>query len=106
MPNDTKDPRAATGRRNPGSAHKRPAPRSGFNKDRATLWLLTLTLGLGMGAGVRFLQRADQAQAASASAPRFSATQPQANAGTPFQNQRVTVLPQRSFRPRATSRMS
>lgn len=79
--------------------------RQGFHKERATLWLLTVTLGLGLGTATRLLLRADQALPAQAGrVPPQSA--PSQDGGVPFQNQRVVVLPQRSYGARATTRMS
>ncbi|HKI57315.1 MAG TPA: hypothetical protein VKB31_09210 [Trueperaceae bacterium] len=109
MPTDTNDPRRPDRARHPeaGPASRpvnRPASRKGFQKDRATLLLLTLTLGLGLGTAARFVQRSDQAR--TATVPTAGTTQAQSSASGPYQNQRVVVLPQRSYAARATSRMS
>ncbi|MEJ2667194.1 MAG: hypothetical protein P8Z81_08880 [Deinococcales bacterium] len=94
-------------RRRPTTADKRPTARKGFQKERATLWLLSIALGLGLGTAGRFLHRADQARASAASvAPLAGGSQAQTSSSVPYQNQRVTVLPQPSYRPLATSRMS
>lgn len=103
------DPRPTDGeRRGPRTASaERPRPaRQGFDKERATLLLLTVTLGLGVGAAARFLQRADQSRTTASGSPPGGLARAQTNSGVPFQNQRVVVLPQRSFIGRATSRMS
>jgi len=110
MATNTNESRAIDGdrqrARDRGQPARRNPPRPGFHKERATLWLLTVTLGLGLGAAVRFVQRADQARTAAAGAPSSASTRFQANTSVPYQNQRVAVLPQRSFIGRATSRMS
>lgn len=94
-------------RRRPPAADKRPGTRRGFQKEKATLWLLSIALGLGLGTAGRFLHRADQTRASVASAASAVGTsQAQASSGIPYQNERVTVLPQPSYRPLATSRMS
>lgn len=112
MATNTNDPRGGERRRpqhagGTSAGRARPAPRKGFQKERATLWLLTLTLGLGLGTALRFVQRADQARAAGAAAP-VAGGQAVSNASVPYQNQRVAVLPQPGYgyRARATSRMS
>lgn len=106
MPTDSRDRSPTVERRGAVNARKRPTARGGFHKERATLWLLTVTLGLGLGAAARFVQRADRAQAARAGASGVGSTQAQANASVPFQSQSVTMLPQQTYRPRATTRMS
>lgn len=110
MATNTNEPRPTDGdrrrARDRGQAARRKPPRPGFHKEAATLWLLTVTLGLGLGAAARFAQRADQARTAAAGAPPPGSTRFQANSSLPYQNQRVAVLPQRSFSGRATSRMS
>lgn len=91
----------------PPAADKRVPSRKGFQKERATLWLLSIALGLGLGTAGRFLHRADQARASVANAaPAVGTSQAQAFSAVPYQNQRVTVLPRPSYQPRATSRMS
>jgi len=74
------------------------------------LWLLTVTLGLGLGTAARFVQRGDAAAAANAVAAANATTASvqtvQATSNLPYQPQRVMVLPQPSYRARATTRMS
>lgn len=86
-------------------ARRRPTPaRKGFDKDRATLWLLTVTLGLGLGTATRFIHRGE----VTAGGGTASASQQQVRSGPSpaFQSQRVLILPQQSYRARATTRMS
>jgi hypothetical protein len=92
-----------------GSTSKR-SRRPVFDKEHATLWLLTLSLGLGLGAVVRLVERPNPTSA-TAQVGQFAAQQAPSpgygSAGSvPYQNQRVTVLPQRSFSARGTTRMS
>lgn len=106
MPTNERDNRAAGRQPEQGSgrtAHRR--QRTPFQKDHATLWLLTVALGLGLGAGVRFVERAVQARTAAVT-PSFAATQAQRSTASPYQSQRVAVLPGQVYSPRATSRMS
>ncbi len=81
-----------------------------FDKEHATLWLLTLSLGLGVGAVVRLVEGSNQTPATApagqltvqpAPAPAYGSS-----GSVPYQNQRVTVLPQRGFTSRGTTRMS
>lgn len=108
MPTNTNDARDARAEGRSPRARTSPGhrPRKRFQKDRATLWLLTVALGLGLGAAARFVQRADHARATAASAPAVDAAQARRYAPTPYQSQRVAVLPGRSYPSRATSRMS
>ena len=82
-----------------------------FDKEHATLWLLTVSLGLGLGAVVRFVETGNPS-AASAPTNQLAVQRTQVpgygNAGssTVNSNQRVLVLPQRSFRARGATRMS
>lgn len=81
-----------------------------FDKEHATLWLLTLSLGFGVGAVIRLAEGSNQT-AATAPPGQLAVQQAPAPAygspgSVPYQNQRVTVLPQRGFTARATTRMS
>lgn len=93
----------------PAAGHeRRRAPKATFNKEYATLWLLTLTLGLGLGAVVRVAQRSQQASAtgqASQLTTQSSVTPTYGTAGG-YSSQRVMVFPQQSFGARGTTRMS
>jgi len=102
----------AAGTAGRAAAQRPPRTRkSVFDKEHATLWLLTLSLGLGLGAVVRVAET-NTATAAAAPSNPLAAQQAQvpgygaAGSSTYNTNQRVTVLPQRSFRARATTRMS
>jgi hypothetical protein len=89
-----------------------PRPRKNvFDKEHATLWLLTLSLGLGAGAVIRVAQTNTATAAAAplaplatqqAQLPGYGAT----GSSTYNTNQRVMVLPQRTFQARGTTRMS
>jgi hypothetical protein len=81
-----------------------------FDKEHATLWLLTVTLGLGVGAVFRFVERSQAAAPSrqlaveqSSQLPAYGSAQ---NATNPYLNQRVTVLPQRTYSARGRTRMS
>lgn len=82
-----------------------------FDKEHATLWLLTLSLGLGVGAVFRIAERSGTATAPGsqlavqqpAQLPGFGSAQ--SATGTAV-NQRVAVLPQRVYGARGTTRMS
>lgn len=100
---------ARVARPEPRPPRKRKPP---FDKERATLWLLTLSLGLGFGAVLRVVESGNPT-AAAASTSQLAVQRTQVAgygaAGTnaaPAQNQRVMVLPQRTFSARATTRMS
>ncbi len=102
----------AAGRDGRAAPPRPPRPRKNvFDKEHATLWLLTLSLGLGVGAVIRVAQTNT---ATAAAAPSNSLTTQQAQlpgygatgSSAYNTNQRVTVLPQRSFRARGTTRMS
>jgi len=75
------------------------------------LWLLTLSLGLGGGAVIRVAQTNSATAAAAPSTP-LATQQAQlpgygaTGSSTYNTNQRVMVLPQRSFQARGTTRMS
>lgn len=98
-------PPHGAGRRSPRA--RKPA----FDKEHATLWLLTLSLGLGLGALVR-VAASGNPTAVSAPANQLAVQRTQAPAygtagsSTVNSNQRVLVLPQRSYRARGTTRMS
>jgi hypothetical protein len=100
---------ARVARPEPRPSRKRKPP---FDKERATLWLLTLSLGLGFGAVLRVVESGNPT-AAAASNSQLAVQRTQVagygTAGTiaaPTQNQGVMVLPQRTFSARATTRMS
>lgn len=89
----------------------RPRPRPRFDKEHATLWILTVVLGLGLGAVVRIVQRGGPVGAA-VQASRGGAVGTPApgtgSVGAPLSspNQRVLVLPQRGYSARGATRMS
>jgi len=95
-----------------GTARRPPRTRKPvFDKEHATLWLLTLSLGLGLGAVVRVVGSGNPTAAGvptsqlavqRAQAPGYGT----AGSSAPNSNQRVLVLPQRSYRARGTTRMS
>lgn len=93
----------AAGRRRRSGPPRRPV----FDKDQATLFLLTVTLGLGLGAVVRVVQRAQQAPTSAATqlTAQRSPTTGYGSYGSAG-NQRAYVLPQRTFGARGTTRMS
>ena len=81
-----------------------------FDKEHATLWLLTVTLGLGVGAAFRFVERSQAAAPSgqlvaqqSSQLPGYGSAQ---SATNPYLNQRVAVLPQRTYGARGRTRMS
>ena len=91
-------------------ARRRPR-RSVFDKDQATLLLLTVTLGLGLGAVIRIVQRSDQASASASQRTALQQTVPQTGTiygGTSYgtTSQPAYVLPQRTYGARGTTRMS
>lgn len=108
----------SSGARERGPSGQRPAAerpttrrrKPAFSKEHATLWLLTLSLGLGVGAVVRLVEGSNQTAAAGRVAQLAAQQAPSptyASPGTvPYQSQRVTLLPQRSFGARGTTRMS
>ena len=102
----------AAGRGGRAAPLRPPRPRkSVFDKEHATLWLLTLSLGLGGGAVIRVAQTNSATAAAAPSTP-LATQQAQlpgygaTGSSTYNTNQRVMVLPQRSFQARGTTRMS
>lgn len=102
---DAIGPDARVQRRAVRGDRKKPA----FNKDHATLWLLTLSLGFGVGAVLRIVQTSTVRASASSQLAVQRAQLPSqgsSNAAASFPGQRVTVLPQRTFRAYGTTRMS
>ena len=92
------------------ASRQRTQRKPAFDKEHATLWLLTVTLGLGAGALFRFVERSHTTPPTSQLAVQQS--YPPAGYGSgqsasnPYLNQRVTVLPQRTYGARGTTRMS
>lgn len=95
---------AAGGRRRTAGRSRKPV----FDKDHATLWLLTLSLGFGIGAVLRVAQTSGANATGSQLAVQRAQlpSQSGSSAAATFPSRGVTVLPQRTYRTYGTTRMS